>query len=123
MPIFRKFQFFKNKNNYLVLELIRAVFFYVMVGLFYLSGIILILMVTSHDAIINLPIIKDRFYGLASMALIRQVPSLLLGFSLLICGRAIGNRSTKAFFPTLIFLCLAILYTIFFIEVLRQRQS
>ncbi|VTS36142.1 lysyl-tRNA synthetase [Streptococcus pseudoporcinus] len=114
MPIFHKFQFFKNKNNYLVLEVIRAFFFYSMVGLFYLSGIILILMVTSHDAIINLPIIKDRFYGLASMALIRQVPSLLLGFALLVCGRAIGNRSAKAFFPTLIFLSAAVLYTIFF---------
>ena len=63
-------------------------------------------MITSHDTIINLPIIKDRFYGLASIVLVRQVPSLVLGFALFICGRAIANRNARAFYPTLVFLIL-----------------
>ncbi|WMB29201.1 phosphatidylglycerol lysyltransferase domain-containing protein [Streptococcus didelphis] len=105
---------FHFKNKRLVNDLLKTLFFYVVVCLFYISGITLILMITSHDSIINLPIIKDKFYGLASIALIRQVPSLILGFSLLVCGRAIANRSAKAFYPTLIFLLLATLYTLVF---------
>lgn len=114
MRIVKNVKGFQSKNSLLVIDLIRTFFFYVMVGLFYVSGLTLILMVTSHDTIIYLPIIKDRFYGLASIALIRQVPSLVLGYALLVCGRAIANRSKQAFYPTLLFLGISILYTLFF---------
>ncbi|MGT2933247.1 phosphatidylglycerol lysyltransferase domain-containing protein [Streptococcus catagoni] len=106
--------FFKEKQNQLLKDIIVNGFFYLMIFLFYLSGITLVLMVTSHDSIINLPIIRDKLYGFTGVVLIRQVPSLMLGFSLLICGRAIGNRYQKAFFPTLIFLLLSFIYTLFF---------
>lgn len=114
MKFFQKLQLLKSKNSQLTLDILTNIIFYVMVVLFYLSGITLILMITSHDTIINLPIIKDRFYGLASIVLVRQVPSLVLGFALLICGRAIANRNARAFYPTLVFLTLAVIYTIFF---------
>lgn len=114
MKVLHKLQLLKSKNSQLSLELLSNSVFYILVALFYLSGITLILMVTSHDTIINLPIIKDRFYGLASIVLVRQVPSLLLGFALLVCGRAIANRHASALRPTLIFLLLAVFYTIFF---------
>ncbi|MCK1247717.1 hypothetical protein MX059_02935 [Streptococcus uberis] len=103
MRFFQKLQLLKSKNSQLTLDILTNIVFYVMVVLFYLSGITLILMITSHDTIINLPIIKDRFYGLASIVLVRQVPSLVLGFALLICGRAIANRNARAFYPTLVF--------------------
>lgn len=61
MRFFQKLQLLKSKNSQLTLDILPNIVVYVMVVLFYLSGITLILMITSHDTIINLPIIKDRF--------------------------------------------------------------
>ncbi|KHD45726.1 phosphatidylglycerol lysyltransferase domain-containing protein [Streptococcus hongkongensis] len=104
-------QFLKKKHNLLLKEIVRNSLFYLLIALFYLSGITLVLMITSHDSIINFPIIKDKLYGLTSMVLIRQVPSIIFGFALLVGGRAIANRARNAFYPTLGFLVLTIVYT------------
>ncbi|WP_159545007.1 phosphatidylglycerol lysyltransferase domain-containing protein [Streptococcus halichoeri] len=114
MPFLQHLGNFITTKKVILKDMLTTLSFYLMIGLFYVSGILLVLMITSHDSIINLPLIKDKLYGLASMALIRQVPSLMLGFSLLVCGRAIANRVRQAFYPTLVFLALALLYTIFF---------
>ncbi len=90
-------------------ELTLEVFHKIEVFMLYFSGIMLVLLATIPQAF-------SEFKWLQHLNLFRyhaivQFPNIILGFSLLIMGRGIAARVKRAYFPTIILLSIAIIYS------------
>lgn len=82
-----------------------------LVALMYFSGIMIVLSTTIPEAF-------NQFHWLRqlnpwSFHLLTQFPAVLLGFSLLIMGRGIAAKVTRAYIPTIGLIVLTLAYTIF----------
>ncbi|MHC5250328.1 bifunctional lysylphosphatidylglycerol flippase/synthetase MprF [Enterococcus sp. LJL90] len=102
-----------SRYNGIPKELLQEIAHKVLVFALYFSGSMMVLLATIPEAF-------NHFQWLNHinpwrLHFISQFPSLLLGFLLLVMGRATANRSQKAYLPTLILLALASVY-IFFSE-------
>ncbi|BCA85474.1 phosphatidylglycerol lysyltransferase [Enterococcus saigonensis] len=91
-------------------QLTLEIFHKIEVAMLYFSGIMMVLMATVPQAFSEFKWLQHvnpfRFH------IIVQFPSIVLGFSLLIMGRAIASRVKRAYFPTIILIVAAIIYTI-----------
>lgn len=90
-------------------QLTLEIFHKIEVILLYFSGTMMVLMATIPQAFSEFKFLQHlnpfRFH------VIVQFPSIILGFTLLILGRGIAARVKRAYWPTIIMLLLAIIYS------------
>lgn len=90
-------------------QLTLEIFHKIEVIMLYFSGIMMVLMATIPQAFSEFKWLQHvnpfRFH------IIVQFPSIVLGFSLLIMGRGIASRVKRAYFPTIMLIVAAIIYT------------
>ncbi|MGO0290038.1 bifunctional lysylphosphatidylglycerol flippase/synthetase MprF, partial [Enterococcus faecalis] len=79
------------------------------VVLLYFSGIMMVLLATIPEAFTQVHWLRD--INPFRSHIIIQIPSIVLGFALLIMGRGIADRVKRAYYPTIILLIGAILYS------------
>ncbi|WP_086347680.1 bifunctional lysylphosphatidylglycerol flippase/synthetase MprF [Candidatus Enterococcus clewellii] len=82
-----------------------------LVALMYFSGIMIVLSTTIPEAFNQFHWLKEL--NPWSFHLLTQFPAVLLGFSLLIMGRGIAAKVTRAYIPTIGLILLTLAYTIF----------
>lgn len=103
------FSNFDEKYDGIPKQLTLEFFHKIEVGLLYFSGIMMVLLATVPQAFTDFPWLSHlnpfRF------RLIVQFPSILIGFTLLIMGRGIAARVKRAYWPTLLLIGTAILYS------------
>lgn len=84
----------------------------VVVFLLYFSGILIILLATIPQGFAKIPWLK--MINLFHYQIVTQFPNIILGFSLLVMGRGIAARVKRAYWPTILLLGAAIIYTFIF---------
>ncbi|KAF1301064.1 bifunctional lysylphosphatidylglycerol flippase/synthetase MprF [Enterococcus saccharolyticus] len=103
------FHSFDNKYDGIPKQLTLEIFHKIEVGLLYFSGVMMVLLATVPQAFQDFPWLAHM--NPFRFRLITQFPSLLLGFGLLIMGRGIAARVKRAYWPTILIISIAILYS------------
>ncbi|SJZ49393.1 phosphatidylglycerol lysyltransferase [Pilibacter termitis] len=100
----------KFNDNYrgVPLDLIRQVLNHVVTFLLYVSGILMVLSATVPEVFRQL--IWLRKISPWSANLVGEFPKILIGFLLIVAGRAISNRVIRAYYPTLILEIATLIY-------------
>lgn len=93
-------------------NLMLEIFHKIEVFLMYLSGILIVLLATIPQGFREIGWLRGM--NLFHYHLVAQYPNILLGFSLLIMGRGIAAQVKRAFYPTVVLLLVAIVYTCLF---------
>lgn len=80
----------------------------------YLSGILLVLSGTMPQIVERIPLFNQLRLWPITYALANQLPSILLGFLILMNARGVANRVARAYQSTIIVLSLTVVYVLFF---------
>lgn len=103
------FKNFDEKYEGIPKQLTLEIFHKVEAGLLYFSGIMMVLLATVPQAFTDFPWLSHlnpfRFH------IVVQFPSILLGFTLLIMGRGIAAQVKRAYWPTILLISAAIIYS------------